>query len=268
MEKIEKPEDLKQILTEILCHIDAFCKEYEIKYFLCGGTALGAVRHHGFIPWDDDIDIMMPREDYERFISLYREKDDSYYQLHTYENDQKYLFPYAKVDDSRTIVLERINRPSSIGVNLDVFPIDNLPEEEQKRNVLYQKASYLIKIYNIKQVKINRNRFFVKNIILLIGHLILAPISMDLIVKTLSNLPKRYKDQDSSLCGLVVWGYGKREINLKSSYKSQIFCEFEGFLFPIPVGYDDYLKSLYGDYMKLPPKERQISHHSFDAFWK
>ena len=123
-------EELKRIQIGILKHLDAFCNENNLKYFMCGGTLLGAVRHKGFIPWDDDIDIMMKREDYDKLIELYPKNDNSNFKLFSYELDKSFPYPFAKMDDFRTIFEEEINDSYKIGVNIDIFPIDYITEDE------------------------------------------------------------------------------------------------------------------------------------------
>ena len=249
-------------------HVDSFCKENGIKYFLCGGSTIGAVRHQGFIPWDDDIDIMMLRKDYDRFISLYHEIDHSVYTIHNIDFERTFTIPFTKVDDSRTILKEQVNTPSTIGVSIDVFPIDNLPDTVKEQNRIYCKASFLISLYNLKQIRYSPQRSFLKNCFLALGRFCLTPISLERVVYRLSHLPDSFLFADSKFCGIVIWGYGKREINLVQNYSEALYVFFEGYTVPIPIGYDNYLRSVYGDYMKLPPEDKQITHHSFIAYWK
>lgn len=261
-------DELKHILLDILKHIDSFCRDNKIKYFLSGGTAIGAIRHHGFIPWDDDIDIMMLREDYERFISLYKEMDHSEYTIHNCDLEHGFHVPFTKVDHSLTVLRENINTPGSMGVSIDVFPIDSLPDDVNEQHRIYRKAGFLTSLYNLKQVKYSPQRGFLKNCILAIGRICLAPISIERIVKRLAHLPDHFKYEDSKYCGVVIWGYGMREINLKENYADVLYVLFEGLSVPVPAGYDNYLKSVYGDYMQLPPEEKRVSHHAYIAYWK
>ena len=268
MKRIEEISEIKRIQLDILSHVDCFCREYGIKYFLSGGTAIGAVRHKGYIPWDDDIDIMMLRADYDRFIYSYIENDKSVFKLHAPEFDRNYFVPFVKIDNSLTIIEENVNTRSSMGINIDVFPIDELPEDPDYQTRIYRRVGYLMKIYYLKQIEFNRKRSFVKNVILGIGRLLLVPIPLKKITRMISDYPKGFSFPDSKYCGAVVWGYGKREINLRSNFDDVLYCDFEQFKFPLPIGYDNYLRSVYGDYMKLPPEEKRVSHHSFQAFWK
>ena len=128
-------EEIRKLQISILLYVHEFCKKNNIRYSLSGGTLLGAVRHKGYIPWDDDIDIMMPRPDYERFVNEFNEnrKDVEYKVICSY-NDSQFFQPFAKVVNTKTFLKETYKRPvAQMGVYIDVFPIDGLPNDEQKR---------------------------------------------------------------------------------------------------------------------------------------
>ena len=266
--RLIKSEEIKPLLLDILLHIDSFCKKHGIRYYLSGGTALGAVRHHGFIPWDDDIDIMMFRDDYERFLTLYKDSDQGEYTLHSFGDNKRYLFPYAKIDNSQTLLIEDLNQPSPFGINIDIFPIDNLPDSIERQKHIYHKAGFLKAVLSLKQIKINKSRKPAKNILLACGRFLLLPFSTYSIVKSLATLHRSFPCPESSYCGVVVWGYGMSEVNEKKVFSGVLLTSFEGHQFPIPVGYDTYLHSLYGNYMELPPLEKRKTHHSSVAYWK
>jgi lipopolysaccharide cholinephosphotransferase len=268
MKPIVSIEEIRRVQLGILEHVDSFCKDNNIRYFLAGGSAIGAVRHNGYIPWDDDIDIMMLRKDYNRFTILYKQLDDSVFVIHSCEDESDFYAPFLKIDDSRTVLEEKVNTQSRIGVNIDVFPIDDLPDDAKSQTRLYNKVGFLIKLYLLKQIKVDNRRSFLKNLILLIGRIILLPVSLNKLAITISSFPKNKSYPGSKYCGILIWGYGIREVNLKSNYTGVLYSDFEGYKFPIPIGYDNYLRSVYGDYMKLPTKEKRITHHSFKAYWK
>ncbi|MCM1220049.1 MAG: LicD family protein [Lachnospiraceae bacterium] len=261
-------EELKRIQIDIILHIDAFCKKHNIRYFICGGTLIGAVRHKGFIPWDDDIDIMMLRADYERFIKLYSSMDDSIYHVYHHTLDEKYPYPYAKIDNSHTVFSEEIKESFALGVNIDLFPIDIVPENSRLQKRMYEKVNLYMKLMTLKRLPTERRRGVLKNTILSIAHLLLRPISFRRLICELDKNARQYVNMESSLCGVAVWGYGVREINELSNYSKALYVPFEDILLPIPVGYDKYLRGLYGNYMQLPPEDKQVSHHHFKAYWK
>lgn len=269
MKKYINTEELRNVQLDILKHVDNFCKENDIKYFLCGGSMIGAVRHHGFIPWDDDIDIMLLREDYEKFISIYSEKDKSEYKLHSLLTDKKYSSTYVKIDNSRTVLKEYVEEPTAeIGINIDVFPVDDLPNNKEAQKKIYKRYGYYRALIDLKNVRFSKERVWYKNLVLLISHLLLKPVSMRKLADLIENNAVKYKGKTSDYCGIVVWGYGLREINYRKNWDDCILVDFEDMKAPIPVGYDNYLTCVYGDYMKLPPEEKRISHHAFEAYWK
>ena len=128
-------EELKCIQLDLLQKTAEFCENNGIRYFLCGGTLIGAIRHHGYIPWDDDIDISMPRPDYDKFIKIFN-KPENYYQVIDMSNNSKYGFPFAKVHDTRTLVNELQYSRDSFGVYIDIFPIDGVGEDKQVYRIL------------------------------------------------------------------------------------------------------------------------------------
>lgn len=265
--KTIQTKELKSIQLDILKHIDKFCKDNDIKYFLSGGTMLGAVRHKGFIPWDDDIDIMMFRKDYERFIKIYSEKDKSEYHVYSSRLDKSYPYPYAKIDNSKTVFEEEILGAIKMGVNIDLFPIDTISNNPLLQEKQYKRLDFLTKIITVKRLPLVKKRGFIKNFILLLSHIIFLFESFPCLVKKIEKNALLYNNQYSDFCGVAVWGYGKREINLKSNWDEIIYVPFEDIIAPIPKGYDNYLTNVYGDYMQLPPIEKRISHHNFIAYW-
>lgn len=255
-------DDIKKIEVEILLHIDEFCKQNNIIYFLDGGTCLGAVRHKGFIPWDDDIDICMKRDQYEKFIKIY---DDKRYKLLNFKNSSEYYYPFSKVVDSNThMVEEGCSEISDLGVYVDIFPIDNLPDQKEKRRRLQRKVFFLRKmlypkIYSRKMVDtLPRSKQFAYKIYKLYGwHNALIKIN-----KILGESSKQY----SKLAFDVVAAAKEYNFVSDSCFHTSVQCEFEGHSFPIPIGYEEYLTALYGNYMELPPIDQRVSHHHFLAY--
>lgn len=260
--------ELKNIQLDILKHVDSFCKTNNITYFLCGGSAIGAVRHKGFIPWDDDIDIAMLRDDYDRFIKTYSENDTSVYKLHYFKLDHKVPYPYVKIDNSETVFLEELENDYKMGVNIDLFPVDSVPESLEKQKEIFSKYDRLVKIFTVKRLPLKRRRGILKNIVLALSHVMFSFRSFRSLIRSFEDNALKYKDEDSKYCAGIVWGYGRREINLKENWSEALYVPFEDMMVPVPKGYDGYLSSVYGDYMKLPPEEKRISHHHFIAYWK
>ena len=260
--------ELKEIQLEILEFVDDFCKRHHIKYFLTGGTLIGAVRHKGYIPWDDDIDLCMLREDYDRFLQLFIDENDKTFKVYSYSIIKKCPFPFAKVANNKTILRENILTPYEIGVNIDIFPLDTIPVEKRSQRILYKKFDLYFGMLQLKELLWSNKRKISKNLIVLISRFLLKVVPHSYILKKICENAIIYKNIESPLCGDLVWGYGIREITKKENFIKSIEWEFEGRKYPIPIGYDSYLRGVYGDYMKLPPEDKRISHHEFEAYWK
>ena len=202
MREITEISELRSIQLNILKHIDVFCKQNSIKYFLSGGTMIGAVRHHGYIPWDDDIDIMMLRDDYERFISLYTQKDSSKYRLRYYKHDQSFTFPFVKIDDSDTLVVENvINKVNDMGINVDLFPIDVVPNDKHFQRKMYSRTSFILNLLALKSVVPTKERSWYKNAILYFSRILLWAIPMRALVRKLDKNAIKYDVRETCIMG-------------------------------------------------------------------
>ena len=180
-------DELKEIQLNLLNNIDHFCKSNGIQYFLAYGTLIGAIRHDGFIPWDDDIDIAMPRPDYDRFIKKFNAYSKDY-QVEDYSITDNYPTPFAKVIDTRTEMRMTLYNQRSSGVYIDVFPIDGIGNANQIKQTIR-----LNKFLNTKKAVINGKRTFSKNIMLLLGKIVLSFISVENIIKKIDRILKSKK---------------------------------------------------------------------------
>lgn len=258
-------EELKAILLDILKDIHQFCVANNIRYSIAYGTLLGAVRHKGYIPWDDDIDIMMPREDYERFIKTY---GNSIYRIADLSKNPEYSLPFAKVEDFRTIMDEYVEGETVYGAYVDVFPVDNVPNNVIKRKFFYWRMSFWRALYNLKTVKTRKGRSIIKNFVLIVSHILLRFVSKQEIARRISDMASTYRGDNTNYMGVVA------DPELYSYYVPSSFFEefvelpFENIDVKSIKEYDKYLKAAYGDYMQLPPVEKRVSHHVFNAYWK
>lgn len=223
-------------LLRILKYFDSVCKKHDIKYWLSGGTCLGAIRHEGFIPWDDDIDVAMFREDYERLVEVFEETDD--YALQTYRNDPHYICTYAKVRDKKTWIFESVHtsKYKYTGAFVDVFII------EKGRLSIGKFTAHLTHFLDGIDQKDP------SNIIRDATFRICKPIFLSTI-----NLLQRTTRNGKRNPYMIH--YGTPFWNQKYYYEDIVnvdYKTFEGFLFPVPANWHHYLSAIYGDYMSLP----------------
>lgn len=263
MRKMEIAE-LRSIQLDILREIDAFCRKHGIRYFLCYGSLIGAIRHKGYIPWDDDIDISMPRPDYERFV---REFSSSRFVLLDKSRDKNHPYLYGKVSDPETIVKENYDCPIEVGVNVDIFPIDGLPDDKKESDRLCEKLKKLRRMLEVKRLYVSKDRPLWKNILHVSGKLILLPVPDCCILRHIGKLQQRYPYENASWVADLNFGGKERRVP-KSLFERTVEVDFEGGKFWAPEGYDTWLRSIFGDYMQLPPEEKRVSNHFFEVYHK
>ncbi len=263
--------ELKNIQYEILTQLDALCKQLNIRYSLCGGSLLGAVRHKAFIPWDDDIDIIMPRPDYNALISYCKEKE-TVFRLISHETEKEYGYLFAKATAKNTVITDENcgTDKLSYGVYVDIFPVDALDDTREKSLKLFRKTDLLRNILIAK----NWKRFFRSKS----RSIIYEPVRLAFFILSrffskkflISRIEKQYKKDfgTTKYCACVCGSYRSKEILPTTVYEQYTELEFESGSFMALKNYDTYLTAIYGDYMTLPPKEKQVSHHSFTAYYK
>lgn len=262
--------ELKQLQLEILKEIDTFCDNNNLCYYLVGGTLIGAIRHKGFIPWDDDVDIMMPRQDYEKLISSYNKTDNPKYQIVSIESTKGYYLPYAKMIHLDTVLYEKVSNPIPIGVFIDIFPMDSMPCNYEEACQFFDKVGKYRRILTLKNLAVSKNRSLFKNLIIILSHIILSIYPRHILLKKLDCVSRSFeKETNSSLiCDVSVATYGYREILKREWLYPAKECDFEHLIVKVPNDYHRVLSHFFGDYMKLPPIEQQVSHHAFYAYWK
>lgn len=261
-------QEIRAVELNLLHKFDSFCKENNIKYFLSNGTLLGAVKYKGFIPWDDDIDVFVPRDDYDRLISTFEDSDK--YQLIAFEKDDRYGYSFANLCDMTTIKSEEnLNNGLEVGVNIDIFALDGFGKniDGAKKQIRIMKR--LMLLLGISKIKKAFSGNLIKRTVKKCAVFLCKIIGSKRLVRKITKEGRRYTLEESSYCGCKTWCiYGEREIIPSDVFSDVITVEFEGQEFPAPVGYDTYLHSLYGDYEKDPPKEKQKTHHRFKAYQK
>ena len=238
--------------------IDKICREHGLHYYLWAGTMLGAVRHKGFIPWDDDMDICMPRPDYEILISHWHEWLPKPYEVIAPETDPNSPYPFAKIEDASTTVLERPDFKFLEGIYIDVFPIDGAPADEKERKAHFKRYKFW------RHLLFLRGRDPFKH-----GHgprswfpwLLHKIYSLEDLQKKVKDYMTKYPYEESDF--VCDYDDGLKGVFEKRILGTPQVYPFEDKQFLGVEYYDEYLSNKYGNYMQLPPKEKQIQHHFF-----
>ena len=261
MRRITDIQELRSLQMGILDHVHRFCEQHGLTYFLSSGTLIGAVRHKGYIPWDDDLDIYMPRHDYERFLQTYCDPEGTFRAIDP-KREPHYYYTFAKVVDLRTRMVEKETEGYEIGVYIDIFPVDYVTKDQKELERIFRQKKLL---YKIRRCKISQSNPLKSRLAYLCyRHL---PISVGMIDKIIEYLIVK-KKPTGTVCNMTEAG----PLSLKACFpaaamKKTMDMKFENRVYKAMIGYDDYLYRTYGDYMKLPPEDQRTTH-KFEAYWK
>lgn len=271
-----KLSEIQQIELEILKFFHQFCEENNLCYSIAFGTLLGAIRHKGFIPWDDDIDVVMPRNDYEMLKKFFKNTklmkgDKGNFCLISNNENKHFPYTFMKIYDNRTllnecIIDEGLLEKYPMGVYIDIFPLDGITDMALIRNIkmsilhLFHKLR-VCKVIQIQQLNLDNGR---KKIFCLLKKII---PQHSLLIALSEAICKQGSFEKSQYIGVFCSG-NKKNIMHKQWIDRTIDVEFEKYFFKAPVESHAVLTAIYGDYMKLPPIEQQKTHHGFDAFKK
>lgn len=239
-----------------------FCKENGLLCYLCGGGAIGSLRHGGFIPWDDDLDFFMPRDDYEKLVKLWSEKADTkkYSLVKADENIVDHnLFITIRDNDTTAIKPYQKGLNISHGVALDILPLDGCPQGNARKKQVAWALIYSLFCAQVVPQKHGGLKKFVSKFLLTLffGKKIKYKI-WKYAEKQMTKYPILQCENITELCS---GPYYMQKIYKKEWFDDNIYMDFEDTKMPIPVGYDGYLKTAFGDYMKMPPVEKQKPHH-------
>ncbi len=271
MATIRKELTLREIQLsslDILKYIDKACRDNKLKYYLAYGTLIGAIRHNGFIPWDDDIDIMMPRKDYDTLINILQTKEIEPYKLFT-PKDKEYPYGISRLSDSRYVLDVDNEKPYGIGTFVDIYPIDcfgNSYDDMVRIKRKASKYSSLLFLSTRSHFKIAHTKG-IKKFIKFPAFILAKIIGKNYFKKKLEKIKHKHTDDQGKYIGCLVWGSdGEKGIFEKELFNTAIRVKFENGTFLIPKEYNKILSQLYGDYMKMPPKSKQTPHHDYRAY--
>lgn len=248
-------------MLEILLYFDAFCRENSLKYYLCGGSLIGVVRHQGFIPWDDDIDVFMPRRDYELLGQIWNEKaNTSRYRYCRTNRNENYRDGGASIRDVNTTMILRHSVDDDIchGIAVEIMPIDGCPKSKIKRAIQLFHA-FVFGLFNVQRLPDNKGKFF-RTIAGLVYKIVRSP---DIRYRLWRISEKKMQRFDWEECDEVTELIGSIKGMLirhpKADFDSVVYRPFEGYELPVMAGYKEYLSKIWGDYMQLPPEEKRVS---------
>ncbi|WP_346661506.1 LicD family protein [uncultured Methanobrevibacter sp.] len=253
---------IKEVELMILKDFIKICEDNDIEYYLIYGTQIGAIRHQGFIPWDDDIDIMIFREDYEKFLKVMENNPNDQYTIFDSRYNSEYFFQFCRMSLNDTYWAEYWDEQMSfkLGIHIDLFILDNLPDNNIRRWFYIQRCYYMARLYSISVLKFN-NYSKIVNLALNFVHVLLNlfKFSPDYFQKRLYKLFTKYNGKSSGkyVTDLTLV---ERVTFLKSDYKPPKKAKFEDIECNIPNNDYNTLNPLYGDYMQLPPEEKRVAH--------
>ena len=247
-------DDIHRVLLEIAKAFDKICAENRIPYYMIGGTMLGAIRHKGFIPWDDDMDFGVPFEHYERMIRVMNENLPKPYRCSTFSTNRAHFMPFVKIEDSSTILDDKqVPLPliEKMGVNIDIFPLYCCDKDVSRLNSIVTPTNIGNKIYTDSATRGLLTKAIKKTLRLI------CPFNLSWFNQKSLNRASELKT--GPYLSNVFGRWGIKEYCPIEWYGDKRYT-FEGFSFKGIESYDLYLTQLYGDYMKLPPKEKQYTH--------
>lgn len=257
--------ELQQSLLNIFEWFHNFCEKEKLTYFAVGGTALGAVRHNGFIPWDDDIDVAMPRKDYERFLEMTKNTNKfKPYVVESPSEKKDFVYPYSKIYDTTTTLIENTCYHTKRGIYIDVFPIDGMGNTMEESIKNFKVVKKEINLLCTRVCALRGTRKWYKNAAILLARCVPDCILSSLkIIKKIDRLSKRYDYDKCDFVANICGNWGEKEIMEKKWVGKRKLLKFEELNIYVPENYDAYLSRMYGDYMQLPPEEKRCTHHDF-----
>ncbi len=263
MENNVTTKELQNKMLEMLLYFDSFARKHNLKYYLCGGCLIGAVRHHGFVPWDDDIDLFMPRDDYEKLQHIwFKFADTTKYKYCRTDRFHNYHDAGASIRDIDTTCINRhsVNEDICHGIALEIMPIDGCPKSKIKRFWQLFNA-FIFSLFNVQRLPDNKGKF-IRFITGLVYKIVRTPKQCYKIWSYAEKQMTKYKWSDcEEVTELIGAIHGMLLRHKKEDFEKVVYLDFEKYKLPVMKGYELYLKKIWGDYMKLPPVEQRVAKH-------
>ena len=259
--------EMQIYMLDMIRWFHSFCQKNNIRYYVVGGTMLGAARHKGFIPWDDDIDVGIPRKDYERLLANKESwlKEEDRYEIESYQDGNKeFEYLYAKVYDTHTTLIDYSRYHIKRGVFIDVFPLDGIGENKENAQHNYAKIQKWTNFLHTRACKLRSSRKWYKNMAIIASRLIPSFVLSN--NKLISKINKMCAVRDfdgSEYVGNLMGMWGKKEIMPRKYFGKPTLYTFEDMVVYGPEDFDNYLTNVYRNWRQLPPVEKQKSDHDF-----
>lgn len=267
-------QETQKVSLEILHTVSEICEKQDFRYALIYGTLIGAVRHKDYIPWDDDVDIMMPRPDYEKFLSYFKKHKEEYPSLRVFNHQECKKYPYmiTRISDERYRIDMENEKPYGMGIFIDIYPYDGLGKTKEEAIKFGMKGDRLSSFC----YQATREHFAIETTTSRIRKLVKYPfyfisklIGKDYFQNKLEKLAGAKDYETSEYIGCVIWlSGGEKDIFKRSWFDETIRMPFGKYEFRVPKAYDEILRHTYGDYMQLPPEEDRIGHHYYKVYVK
>ena len=265
--KLMSEEEQRSALLEVFRQFDKICRKNNIKYSLAGGSLIGAIRHNGIIPWDDDIDIFMTTSEYEKILPILLKQKGRY---RIYGDIESNKFCFLKFIDTNTYIEEPLllRQDKNYGIFIDIFTLHHVPDDPKKRNTHIKKTKILVSLLSRKKLDL-KNETLKQNILRMLKNTISIILGYRIINRLMKAHLEKY-DKINTKYSSSNWPIYpiEKETHANCNFEEYIDVDFDGIKAMIFKNYDDILKQTYGDYMKLPPKSQRIKRHSIKAYWK